>query len=142
MVQTRRVSEAGFDAPRKVLAFAALVEIGTGLALMIVPATVVALLLGASEPGEETPLGRFLGIALIALGTACWPGGLHVEGGAPSFRATLIYNALVALYLAWLGAVAHRAGPLLWPAVALHAVVALLLVRAWRAQPPAPITNT
>ena len=40
----------------------------------------------------------------------------------------LTYNALVALYLACLGTVAHMGGVLLWPAVALHAAVALLLV--------------
>jgi hypothetical protein len=44
----------------------------------------------------------------------------------------LLYNAVVALYLAYLGAIAHIGGPLLWPAVALHAVVALLLIWARR----------
>ena len=43
----------------------------------------------------------------------------------------LFYNVLIASYLAWLGAIGHREGLLLWPAVALHAVVALLLVKAW-----------
>ena len=44
----------------------------------------------------------------------------------------LTYNALIALYLAYVGTVAHLGGLLLWPAVALHGVVALLLVWAGR----------
>ena len=72
-------------------------------------------------------LGRCFGIALLTLGLACWPGRQRAASGTPAFRAMLIYNALIALYLAFLGTVRHRAGLLLWPAVALHAVVALLL---------------
>jgi hypothetical protein len=41
----------------------------------------------------------------------------------------LIYNALIALYLGYLGTVQHASGMLLWPAVLLHAVVAMSL--AW-----------
>ena len=43
---------------------------------------------------------------------------------------SLTYNVLIALYLAYLGTVAHFRALLLWPGVGLHAVVALLLV--WR----------
>jgi hypothetical protein len=44
----------------------------------------------------------------------------------------LIYNVLFALYLAYLGTVGNLGGWLLWPAVALHAVVAPLLVGTGR----------
>jgi hypothetical protein len=44
----------------------------------------------------------------------------------------LVYNALIATYLAYLGTAGHLGGLLLWPAVALHAVVALLLAWTWR----------
>jgi hypothetical protein len=42
-----------------------------------------------------------------------------------------IYGMLVTLYLSFLGIRGEWVGPLLWPAVALHAVLTLLLVRAW-----------
>ena len=116
----------------KILAFAAVVEVGTGLALMIDPAIVVRLLLGVEVSGAGLLLGRCFGIALLALGLACWPGWPRAETGSPAFRAMLIYNVLISLYLAYLGTVGHRAGLLLWPGVALHAVVALLLVRTRR----------
>jgi hypothetical protein len=39
------------------------------------------------------------------------------------------YNLLMGLYLAWLGAGVHMSGLLLWPAVVLHLVVGILLLR-------------
>jgi Ca2+/Na+ antiporter len=122
------VNEPGPDTQRKILALAAVAEAGTGLALMIDPAIVARLLLGAELAVVGTVLGRCFGIALLALGLACWPSRQRGDGGSPTVRGMSTYNALIALYLAWLGIVGHRGGPLLWPAVALHAVVALLLV--------------
>ena len=121
------MNELGLDARRKTLVFAAVVEIGTGLVLMLDPAIVARLLLGVELSGVGPVLGRCFGIALLALGLACWPSRQRAEGGSPAFRAMLTYNALIALYLTYLGTVGRMAALLLWPAVALHAVVALLL---------------
>jgi hypothetical protein len=115
----------------KVFVFAAIVEIGTGLALMIDPALVIALLVGESKSTEGMQLGRLAGVALIALGLACWPSRPGVESAAPAFRGLLFYNVLVALYLAYLGTLGHLSGLLLWPGVALHFVVALCLAWTW-----------
>jgi Ca2+/Na+ antiporter len=122
------------DMLSRILAFAAIVEIGTGLVLMIDPALVVALLLGAEVSGVGTLLGRCFGIALLALGVACWPSRQRAESGSPAFRAMLIYNTLIALYLVYLFTIRHLGGLLLWPGVALHAAVALLLVWTWRTE--------
>ena len=54
--------------------FAAVGEAATGLALLIVPSLVGQLLLGAELTGVAMPVARVAGIALIALGVACWPG--------------------------------------------------------------------
>jgi len=126
---------------RKILAFAAVVEVGTGLVLMIDPAIVVRLLLGTEVSGAGTLLGRCFGIALLALGLACWPSRQDAESGSPALRAMLIYNVLIALYLAHLGRVGHLGGLLLWPGVALHAVVALLLAWTWRDERRTTATN-
>ena len=120
------------DALARILAFAAALEVGTGVVLLIDPAIVVRLLLGAGDSAEATLLGRFFGIASLALGLACWPSRQRAPGGSPAFRAMLTYNALIALYLAYLGTFGHLWGLLLWPGVALHLVVALLLVWTWR----------
>ena len=130
-VRTARVNEASLHPLMKILAFAAVVEVGTGLALMVNPSMVVRLLLGTEVSGVGTMLGRCFGIALLGLGLACWPNRPHAESASAAFRAMLIYNVLIALYLACLGTIGHVGGWLLWPGVALHAVVALLLVRTW-----------
>ena len=109
---------------RNVLAFSSIVEMGTGVALVFGPALVAELLLGEALSAQGIAVARVAGIALLALGLACWP----AADGSAAFRGMLVYNALVALYLAYLGAVKHMGGLLLWPAVAGHAVVALLLV--------------
>ncbi len=119
---------------RKILAFTVVVEFGTALALLFDPGIVVRLLLGAELSGVATPLGRSFGIALLALCLACGPGSLRAEGVSPAVRAMFIYNLLIALYLAYLGTVGHMQGLLLWPAVFLHAAVALLLVWTARRQ--------
>ena len=116
----------------KILSFAAIVEAATGLALLVDPGLVVALLLGPDLPGDLMALGRVAGVALLALGLACWPGGQSAGSHSSALRGMLTYNALLTLYLIYLGAVAHQGGLLLWPAVGLHAVVALLLIRAAR----------
>jgi hypothetical protein len=121
------MSRATFGAPGKIMAFSAVVETGTGLVLMIDPVLVVSLLLGESISGVALLLGRCFGVALLALGVACWP-ARSTEAGWPAFRAMLIYNLLIALYLAYLGTAGNLQGLLLWPAVALHAAVALALL--------------
>jgi hypothetical protein len=126
------MSETGRDFLGKILAFAAVVEAGTGLALIVDPAIVVRLLLGAELSGVAVPLGRCFGVTLLALGIACWPSRQRRDSRASPFRAMLVYNALIASYLAWLGTIEHMGGSLLWPGVALHGLVALLLVCAWR----------
>jgi Ca2+/Na+ antiporter len=126
------MSETTGNTLGKILAFAAFVEIGTGLALMIDPAMVVVLLVGVDVSGVGILLGRCFGIAMLALGVACWPSGQRAEVRSSAFRGMLTYNFLIALYLAFLGTVRRLGGTLLWPGVALHAVVALLLVWTWR----------
>jgi len=118
--------------PSGILAFAALVEILTGLALLIDARLVIAWLAGVLIADAGTLLGPFLGIALLALGLACWPERRQADSVTPAFRAMLMYSVMIALYLAYLGIGWQWAGPLLWPAVVLHAVVALLLLWTWR----------
>ena len=68
------VDEPGIGAVRGLLALAAIGEAATGLALLIVPSLVGRLLLGEELTGVAVAVARVAGIALIALGIACWPG--------------------------------------------------------------------
>ncbi|MDM0011673.1 hypothetical protein QTH87_04385 [Variovorax sp. J22P168] len=118
-----------------ILAVASIIEITTGLALLLVPALVIALLLGAASAGVTLAIARLCGIALAMLGWSCWPGRRASFIASNGTRAMLAYNAAAALYLAWLGFAHGPAGPLLWPAVVLHAVLAALLIHSARQEP-------
>jgi len=107
----------------KALVVAAVAEIATGVALLIVPSLVAQLLLGAELVGVAVTVARVTGIALIALGVACWPGTPMV--------GMLTYSAAVTLYLAYIGFKGKWVGSLLWPAVVAHLALTILLVRVW-----------
>ena len=114
---------------QRLLALAAVLEGATGLALMIVPAVVAQLLLAADLSAAGPLVARVAGCALVALGIACWPDRDSARMLIPAARAMFTYNALVACYLAYLGIGGHFAGVLLWPAVAIHGLISLLLLR-------------
>lgn len=115
---------------KTVLAVAAACEAATGAALLVYPPLVVRLLLGAQIIGVGEVVSRFAGIALIGLGIACWPS----RSARQAAYGMLTYGALAALYLAYVGARGQATGLLLWPAVAAHAVLIILLLRALREQ--------
>ena len=108
---------------KKVLTVAAVVEVATGMALLIVPSLVGRLLFGEELTGIVIPVARVLGIALIALGVGCLPGSTALCG-------MLTYSALATLYILYLAIRGEWVGPLLWPVVALHGILTVLLARA------------
>jgi len=107
---------------KRVLILAAACEAATGVALLIVPSLVGRLLFGEELTGVAIAVARVTGIALIALGVACWPG--------PPLVGMLSYNAAVTLYLAYVGVAGGLTGVLLWPVVILHLILAALLTWA------------
>jgi hypothetical protein len=130
------------NAQRKILTFSALVETGTGLALMVAPALVARLLLSSAVLPQGIALARIAGVALLALGAACWQSPTQPANRPEVFRGMLLYNALIASYLAFLGVARHVEALLLWPAVVLHAGVALLLLVTFaqnRGSPASPL---
>jgi len=115
---------------KAVLPIAAVGEAALGAALLVVPSLVGQLILGTDLTGIAVPVARVAGIALIGLGIACWPGPVRL--------GMLTYLALSALYLAFVGIADGLSGLLLWPAVVLHAILAVLLARAssgWQRRP-------
>jgi hypothetical protein len=117
---------------KHLLTLTAIIEAATGLALIAVPSVAVRLLLGGEISGAGIPLGRVAGFGLLSLGMACWPPRDPAGNTAPALRAMLTYNSLATLYLLFLGVDGQWAGPLLWPAMALHGILSLLLARQWR----------
>ncbi|WP_219094892.1 hypothetical protein [Pseudomonas sp. UMAB-40] len=110
--------------PHKLLVVSAVVELATGAALLLTPGLVCNLLLGMTATDATDLVARCFGIALIALGIACWPKAANPA----ALRSMLFYNGAIALYLAYVG-VLVGGGLLLWPAVVFHAVMTALFLR-------------
>src|SRR4051812_37842694 len=104
------------------LKITALIEVGAGLALLILPALGVKFLLGEEISGVAIPLGRVAGVALLALAAACWFATHDAQSCAARglVGGMVLYNVGVAVILAAAAIFSHTAGVALWPAVILH----------------------
>lgn len=107
------------------LSAAAAIEAVTGLVLIISPQSVGSLLLGADLAAAGSAVGRVAGIALLSLGLVCWI-SRQVANKNAVVAGMLTYNLLVTAYLMYLGFGGNLVGSLLWPAIAIHAVLTLL----------------
>src|SRR5262245_11824974 len=116
----------------------ALVEVGTGLSLLIVPSVPLELLLGVGEASPGVILvARVAGAALLALGVASWVG--RSDNRSPAqlglITGVLIYDAAAAGLLAYAGLSLRLVGMALWPAVVLHLALAVWCVVCLPATP-------
>ena len=115
---------------RTLLKLSAGLEAATGLALIALPDWVAHAPLGTGLSASGIAVARVGGFGLLSLGLACWPGGDVAT--VPATRALFTYNLLAAAYLGYLRVGAGFDSYLLWPACALHALLAVLLARpAW-----------
>ena len=120
---------------RTLLIVTALVETPIGVMLLLSPARVVAFLLGVSlDAPAALVVARMAGAALLSLGCACWlarnDGPNRAVPGLVA--AMLLYNGVAAAVLANAGAGARLVGVLTWPAVALHAALAVWCIACLR----------
>jgi hypothetical protein len=123
--------------PRLLILACTVLETGTGLALLVVPRFVVRILLGAALAGAGVAISRLCGLALIAFGLACWPEWEAAPGRLDrrAVRALVVYNAAAAGYLSCLLALDGYRGVLLVPAIAIHAILAVVVARMIVAAP-------
>ena len=122
----------------KLLIVTALLETATGLALLLSPSLVAAVLLGASlDAPAALVVGRMAGAALLSLGGACWLA--RNDGPNRALRglvaAMLLYNCAAVVVLANAGAGVRLVGVLMWPAVALHSALAVWCIACLRNGP-------
>jgi hypothetical protein len=120
---------------RTLLMVTALVETPIGVMLLVSPALVVPFLLGASlDAPAALVVARMAGAALLSLACACWLA--RDDGPNRAVRglvtAMLLYNGVALAVLAHAGASVRLVGVLLWPAVAVHAVLAAWCIACLR----------
>lgn len=101
-----------------------MIEVGARVAFLCCPKAIVVLLLGSGlDNRAAVTLGRVAGAALLALSFACWLARRDGQSRAATglVAARLLYNLGAVAILAS----ACIAGVALWPAVVLHAVMAV-----------------
>ncbi len=105
----------------------AIVEVLTGLALLLAPLFVIGLLLGDALGPTGVAVARVSGIGLLSVGVAGWESQGQDIRLAP--RAGLcIYNVGAATVFVILGAYGGMNGILLWPAAILHALIGAMML--------------
>src|SRR5215475_9074551 len=105
---------------------AAWLEIVVGAIFIAVPDVPCMLLFGARPEGMGVPLAHWVGVGLLALGIACLPS--KPAGSRRSVLGLLVFNAGLAILLAWVGVVTAVHGLLLWPGAILHAAITVALL--------------
>ena len=106
----------------------AVIEFGAGLGMLAIPSFVGEILLGSPfGTAIEPVIARVAGIALLALAVACWL--LRNEGWSRATRgmvgAMLLYNGGGTGVLLYAGPGLGLYGTGFWPAVLVHAVMAV-----------------
>jgi len=124
---------------KKLLLVSAALEVPAGLCLGIAPSSAVRLLLGAPLDAPVAQLvARVAGVALLALGQACWLARSNTTARAAwgLVAALLVYNLGVVLLLGHARLGSGLSGIGLWPAIGLHLLMSAWCVAALR-NPPA-----
>jgi hypothetical protein len=122
----------------RLLKLTALIEAATGFGLIVIPSVVVRLLLGSPlDIPVAVTLGRVAGAALLALGVACWLARDDTQSRATRglVVAMLMYNIAATAVLAFAGIGLQLHGVVLWPAVVLHAAMAIWCIVCLRRSP-------
>ncbi len=122
---------------KNLLTLTAVIELGAGVAFLCCPLTTVKLLLGSSlDTPAALTVGRVAGAALLALGAACWLARLDGQSRAATglVAAMLLYNLAAVAILPSAGISSGLVGVALWPAVVLHAAMAVWCIACLRSK--------
>jgi len=109
----------------------AVIEAATGVALLLAPSLVAALLLGASlDAPAGLVVARIAGASLVALAIPCWLARNEELGRAAVslVSAMLLYNAAAVSILVYASLVMNLSGMGLWPAILVHAAMGIWCV--------------
>ena len=120
---------------RRLLIVTALLEGATGFALIASPSRLVSILIGSpldTRPGSV--VARLAGTALLTLSLVCWLARNDQQSRvtAGPVAAMLFYNIAAATLLAYALLDLGLSGIGLWPAVVLHAALALWCIACLR----------
>ncbi len=126
VVTENGVMSLGDPRMKNLLTVTAVIEVGVGFVLVVIPSPAFKLLLGSSlnSPVALT-FARWAAVVMLTLGVGCWLMRRDSESGVAKglVSAMLFYNAGVAAVLVYAGIGLGLSGKALWPFVLLHAVM-------------------
>ena len=123
---------------KALLTVTALVELGSGIALLIAPSLSAQLLVSVPlDSAQLAVIGRFAGAALTAIGVICWLESRieRADSRAGLLLGLLTYNVAAPAILAQAKVGAGVQGLVLWPAVILHLILGFWCIACLRASP-------
>jgi high-affinity Fe2+/Pb2+ permease len=121
---------------KTLLLFSAIVEIPVGIVLLVAPAWLAAILLGAPlDTSAGLVMARLAGIAVLSLGVACGFGSRDAQSRAATgvVVALLFYNVAVIVLLLSSRCCDSMTGSGLLPASAFHTALAVWCIACLRA---------
>jgi hypothetical protein len=104
-------------------------EVLTGVGLIVAPSLLARFLFGSDLNAAGEATGRISGLVMLCLAAGCWPRASGAE--APALMPLMALSWLAAAFLIITGLIGATVGMFLWPAAALHLILAILLTRAW-----------
>jgi hypothetical protein len=122
---------------KPLLIMTAIIETGTGLALVSSPSAPVSLLLGtALDAPAALAVGRIAGAAVLSLGAVCWLARRDEQSRAATglIAAMLLYNIAVVAVLAGADFGSGLSGVGLWPGLVLHVSMAVWCIACLRSR--------
>ena len=109
--------------------FAAVIELVTGVSLLVLPTLVMQLLFRSPPSAAGEQLTQLYGLALIGLGMACW----GKPCPAPAKRGLLIYNCAASILLIALAFRELSGGVAVWLGTGVHLILSVFMIRdQWR----------
>jgi hypothetical protein len=126
---------------RPLLTLAAVLECLAGAALVLLPGVTIGLLLGVEPHNDGLMIARVGGVALFALGIACW--WARADAGGAALNGTLnaigLYNTGAGILLVVYAATGNAGGLITLLAGVLHlGLAAAFAVSRWQSRNKGP----
>ena len=104
-----------------------LVELGTGVALLLAPGLAMTLIVGSSLPNGGNQMAQLFGAAILCLGLSCWSSNASTERTSMPVIGLTAYNVIAGVLLALFSITGVANAFVTIPAALLHIALGVAL---------------